>query len=104
MAPQLLPPGMAWLGAAAAEHPLLQSRGLTAAAGLALLALLLPSKLRRLAWDVVETVLASLLLLVLVGVVLGLPFGEGGGRQGCWAASGRAAGRRIAAASAGSPR
>lgn len=40
---------------------------------LGLVLLLLP-KLRRIVWDVLETVIASLLLLVLVVVVLGLPF------------------------------
>lgn len=43
--------------------------------GLGLILLLLP-KLRRIVWDVLETVVATLLLLVLITVVLGLPFGE----------------------------
>ena len=47
----------------------------TALIGLGLVLLLLP-KLRRIMWDCLETVIASLLLLVLVTAVLGLPFGE----------------------------
>lgn len=39
------------------------------------LLLLVPS-LRRVTFDVLETIIASFLLLVLVTVVLGLPFGE----------------------------
>lgn len=38
--------------------------------------LLLVPKLRRIVFDVLETVIATFLLLVLIIVVLGLPFGE----------------------------
>lgn len=38
--------------------------------------LMLNSRSRKLIWDVIETLLATALLLVLLVVVLGLPFGE----------------------------
>lgn len=38
--------------------------------------ILLIPKLRKLVWDIVETILASALLLLLILMVLGLPFGE----------------------------
>lgn len=47
----------------------------TALCAIGLLLLLVP-KLRRVVFDVLETVIATFLLLVLIIVVLGLPFGE----------------------------
>ncbi len=44
--------------------------------GSGLILLLAPSRLRQNIMDVAETIIASLLLLVLIVVVLGLPFGE----------------------------
>lgn len=41
-----------------------------------IICVLLIPRLRKITWDVVETVLASLLLVALVLMVLGLPFGE----------------------------
>jgi hypothetical protein len=48
----------------------------TALLATGILVLLLVPKLRRIVHDILETVIASLLLLVLILVVLGLPFGE----------------------------
>lgn len=68
-----------WLSSAGSFLPLLDrlpQDGLSTAVLALVLVIVLIPKLRTLVWDAVETVLASLLLVVLVAVVLGLPFGE----------------------------
>ena len=62
----------------------LQSLLVTSLAGVVCIALALSRRGRKLIWDSVETVLASILILTLLGVVLGLPLGT---RSSCCAAA-----------------
>ena len=62
----------------------LQSLLVTSLAGVVCIALALSRRGRKLSWDSVETVLASILILTLLGVVLGLPLGT---RSSCCAAA-----------------
>lgn len=58
---------------AAAQLP---DNAITSAILATALVMLLVPRLRKLVWDTMETILASLLLVLLVLVVLGLPFGK----------------------------